>query len=354
MGTTKQRLFIPDKPLIGIDISQHGIKVMSIDVKKWQVLGYGYVSADLSNRKTDKDDRESRIRDALNKLFKDHIIGRMPSKHAVLSIPTSRSYTRSFTLPRQAEKNLEEAVRLEAEQYIPVPLTEMNVGYQVISKTADQIEVAVAAAPNNLVNSLVSACHTVGLTVLMAEPSINSAARLVSHTEEGDLPTILLDIGSSTTDIAVLDGTIRAASSVNQGGNGFTKAIAKRLSVSEEKAHQLKVLNGLSVSPRQADIKAALAPHLDEIVANIHKIIRYYNERIDSKKEIAQIVLVGGGANVPGIGDYFTDKLVMPARIASPWQLLDFGKLPKPTPQYKPLFITAAGLASTPPKEIFK
>jgi type IV pilus assembly protein PilM len=63
---------------------------------------------------------------------------------------------------------------------------------------------------------------------------------------------------------------------------------------------------------------------------------------------------VGGGSNVPGIGDYFTNELVMPARVASPWQRLDFGTLPQPTRQLRPRYITVAGLACVNPLEAWK
>jgi type IV pilus assembly protein PilM len=38
------------------------------------------------------------------------------------------------------------------------------------------------------------------------------------------------------------------------------------------------------------------------------------------------VIIVGGGSNVPGIGDYFTESLMVASRVASPWQLLDFAK----------------------------
>ena len=82
--------------------------------------------------------------------------------------------------------------------------------------------------------------------------------------------------------------------------------------------------------------------------------MRYYTERIDSEKKIEQLLIVGGGSNVPGIGDYFTNDLVMPARVASPWQLLNFGTLPQPAKQFRPRYITVAGLACVPPKELLK
>jgi len=66
------------------------------------------------------------------------------------------------------------------------------------------------------------------------------------------------------------------------------------------------------------------------------------------------MIIVGGGSNVPGIGDFFTNELVMPARVASPWQKLDFGKLPQPNKQFRPRYITVAGLASVDQKEIWK
>jgi type IV pilus assembly protein PilM len=168
------------------------------------------------------------------------------------------------------------------------------------------------------------------------------------------LPTILVDIGAATTDIAILDSTIRASSSVNEGGNSFTLKIADSLDVPLETAHQLKVLEGLSHGPKQAKITAALKPSLDQIIDKVQKILRFYTERIDSEKQLAQVVIVGGGSNVPGLGEYFTDALVMPARVASPWQVLDFGQLPQPVRQYKPRYITAAGLACVSPKDILK
>jgi type IV pilus assembly protein PilM len=84
--------------------------------------------------------------------------------------------------------------------------------------------------------------------------------------------------------------------------------------------------------------------------------MRYYNERISDDKEhrIEQLLVVGSGSNVPGIGEYFTNQLVMPARVASPWQQLNFGKLPEPAKQFRPRYLTVAGLASVSPEEARK
>ena len=82
--------------------------------------------------------------------------------------------------------------------------------------------------------------------------------------------------------------------------------------------------------------------------------MRYYEERFDDERKIEQILVVGAGSNVPGIGDFFTNDLVMPARVASPWQKLEFGQLPQPNKQFRPRYISVAGLASAPVEEIWK
>ena len=86
----------------------------------------------------------------------------------------------------------------------------------------------------------------------------------------------------------------------------------------------------------------------------MRKVIRYYSERLVDEHQIEQIVIVGGGANMPGIGDFFTNELVMPARVASPWQNFDFGKLQRPNKQFRPRYITVAGLACVSPTEVWK
>lgn len=349
------KLFYKDKPIIGLDISQTGVKVMAVDSKKWLVLGYGSVDLDPAKVQASLEKADSYLTENIASLLKDKVIGELPSAETILSVPTSRTFSRTFTVPAKAEATLSDAVEIEVEQYIPIPIESLYVDYGVIERTKDELTVIMSAVPKTLVDSVLSAVTTAGLQPIMVEPGINSVARVIEATEEGHLPTLIVDIGPASTDIAVLDsGAIRISGGVGIGGNTFTLDIAKKLGVALENAHQLKVLNGLSAGPRRAKITAALQPSLGRIATEIRKVIRYYNERISDDRKLEQMIIVGGGSNVPGIGDYFTNELVMPARVASPWQKLDFGKLPQPNKQFRPRYITVAGLASVDQKEIWK
>lgn len=349
------KLFHKDKPIIGLDISQTGIKVMAIDPEKQLVLGYG--SADLDPLKIQKslESGDEYLGDNLRSLLTDKIVGSLPSSHAVIGIPSNRSFSRTFTLPTKAARNIADAVEIEVDQYIPIPLASLYVDYEIIERTKEQVTAVMSAVPRVLVDHALAAAAKAELEPIMVEPGINAVARLLEATEEGHLATLIVDIGPASTDIAVLDeSAIRISGGLGTGGNTFTLDIAKKLNVTLENAHQLKVLSGINAGPRQAQIVRALTPSLERITAEVQKVIRYYSERITEGHKIEQVLVVGSGSNVPGIGDYFTNELLMPARTASPWQKLNFGNLPQPHKQFRPRYITVAGLASVNLEDIWK
>jgi len=349
------KLFYKDKPVIGLDISQTGIKVMAVDPKKLLVLGYGSVDLDPAKVQKSLESGDPYLTDNISSLLKEKLVGELPSDHAILGVPTSRTFSRTFTVPIKAESTLANAVEIEVDQYIPIPMSSLYVDYEVIERSKEQLTVIMAAVPKTLVDNSLAAVKAAGLQPIMVEPGINAVARVIEATEEGHLTTLIVDIGPASTDIAVLDkGAIRISGGTGTGGNTFTLDIAKKLNISLENAHQLKVLNGLSAGPRQAKIQSALQPSLQRISSEIRKVMRYYIERMSEERKIEQVLVVGGGSNVPGIGDYFTNELVMPARVASPWQRLDFGKLPQPSKQFRPRYITVAGLASINQKEVWR
>jgi len=347
------KFFYKDKSIIGLDISLTSLKLMAIDTKHWHVLGYASVDVDPAELQKSLQGDGTYLKDMLIALQKK-ATGRLSIDHVVMSIPTAKTFARTIELPHDIKGSLQDAVELEADQYIPVPTSQLYIDYEVTGKTDKAINVMMCASPQKLVDNCVSAAEAAGMKVVLVEPGMHSVARLLKATESGDLPTVIVDIGAATTDVAILDGTIKVTGGVPVGGNTFTVDISKTLKVSLETAHQLKVLNGLNIGPRQAKIKAALEPNLKRISSEIKKIIRYYNERLTDGKKIEQVLVVGGGSNVPGIGDFFTDNIVIAARVASPWQALQFGKLKQPSRQFLSRYITVAGLASINAKGIWK
>lgn len=353
--------FYKDQPLFGLDIGTSSIKVMQIAPakkghKKQLVIGYGSIQfeKDAIVEGIIKDPEV--IAKAVKEMFETGIVGSINTRRVALTIPVSKAYSRVMNLPKMSKKELDEAIRLEAEQYIPVPIDELYLDYSITSQTKDNTELLVSAAPKALIDSYMVLANLLGLEVVIIEPTISASGRLVGNAEDEDIPTILVDFGSLSVDITIFDKQLIVTGTVPGGGDTFTDLIAKKLDVSKQVAYTIKTKYGLGVSKKQDEIQEALDPILSSLIKEVKKMIRYYSERgeeTEKERKIGQVITMGGGANLPGLSEYLTSELRLPARMCSPWTNLDFGKLQPPSEIEKTMYITAAGLALINPKEVW-
>ncbi len=179
-----------------------------------------------------------------------------------------------------------------------------------------------------------------------------SAGRLFTQSERSDVPSVLIDLGSIASDITIYDKNLVVTGTVPGGGDKFTEAIAKKLNITHDEAHIVKTKYGLGLSKKQKEITAALSPMLDEMIKEIKRMIRYYEERSGSEQQIGQVITMGGGANMPGLSEHMTDLLRLPVRMCDPWQHLDFDHISPPNNVEKSMYVTVAGLALVTSKEI--
>lgn len=349
-------LIYKDKPLFGLDIGTSSIKVMQVGMvgKKQTILGYGVATYDQSAVSNGVVEKPEILAKNTKQLFENGLIGSISTRNVALSIPVAKTYNRVMNLPYMGTKDLNEAVRLEAEQYIPVPIDDLYIDYNITAQTKDNIELLAVAAPKRIVDSYLTFTDLLGLEVSILETTINASSRLVANSESEELPTILIDFGSVSVDITIFDKQPIVTGTVAGGGETFSELIGKKLGVSNQVAHTIKTKYGLGVSKKQKDIQDALKPLLSSLTKELRKMIRYYDERTSSEGKISQIITMGGGANMPGLSEYITNEMRLPARMCNPWSNLDFGKLQPPSSVEKSMYVTAAGLALIKPKDIWR
>lgn len=349
--------FFKDKPLFGLDIGSSSIKVMQLENhgKQPAVKGYGAGNYNPGLIKDGVITDFKALAGSIQDMFKNNIIGEINTRRVALSIPASRTYTRSINLPDLKDSELVQAVRMEAEQYIPMPIDDLYIDYSVIERSEKGIELLAIATPKKIVDSYMLLVRMLGLEPIAFDTTILSAARL--HRQQvsihDDVPTVLIDFGGYSADITIHDKTVIVTGTIAGGGNSFTDLIAKSLGITQQEAHIVKTKYGLGKSKKQAEITQALQPDLDKLIKEIRRMIRYHEERSSSKKKIEQIIMMGGGANMPGLSSYLTDTLRMPARTSNPWQHLNMGRLQPPSVIEKSMYVTVAGLALISPKELF-
>lgn len=353
----KTPLFYHKKPIFGLDIGSQTVKVIQLEQKGKSALvkAYGIIDTD---EKIMKDGVISDVRGAatlIDQLLSDKIIGNLDTNRVAMSVPVSRVYTRVVTLPKMNNKELADAVQLEIEQSVPVPSKNLYFDFETtdIGEPNSQL-VRMVAIPRPIVDSYTTVCDLLGLDLALIQTNIRADAQLCMNYEdlESNNPYVILDIGGNAIDIGIIDTTLRITGTVDEGGNSLTNAIAKNLKISESKAHTLKISQGISAGKQQEKVKAAVTPILDKVVKEIERMLRFYQERINKGAEISQILIVGGGASMPGLGDYLTNATRIATRVSSPWtDYISFGKLEPPESADLPRYLTCGGSAMAEDRE---
>ena len=343
-----KQLYYKDKPVFGFDIGHTSLKIMQLDRKKRGVSvdGYGTISFDPSAiQKGVITDPEIIIKAAYT-LLEEQLTGKITTSRVAVSLPNEFSFNRILTLPKLSNADLAKAVELETSQSIPLPLDDLYYDYEVMASLNEEtVEVRLVACPKTIIDSYMTVFDALGLEVALIESNINAVTRMVTHTETHDIVTLIVDFGSTACDLSIFDGTtIRVTSTIDCSGETITQLIAKKLNVTAQQAQSIKTRYGIEMSKKQALIIDAVEPELNKLTSEIRKVVRYFSERNKSNKAIGQIIILGGGANLPGLNSYITDKTRIPTRLCAPWKNLSFGKLQPPHELETTLYTTAGGL----------
>lgn len=346
--------FYQDKPLFGLDIGYSSVKVMQVaNNNRRGVTGYGVVNFDPAAIKDGVIINPEELARAIYNLFDKNVVGEITTRRAAFAVPAARTFNRNMTLPKLETKDLNEAVRLEAEQYIPVPIDGLYIDYQITGTNDKETDLLLVAVPKKIIDSYLALSKILDLEVISMETTIGAASRLFVQAERSDVPTVLIDFGSISADITIYHKTLAVTGTAPCGGDNFTELIAKKLGVTRQEAHVIKTKYGLGASKKQTAIVETITPVLELLVKEIRRMIRYYEERSETKVKIGQIVTMGGGANMPGLSEFLTNNLRLPVRMCDPWHNLDFAGLQPPNGVEKSMYVTVAGLALMNPREIF-
>jgi type IV pilus assembly protein PilM len=354
MGNLK---FYHDEPLFGLDIGHSTLKVVQTAAAAGQtptITGYGISDFEASAIQNGIISDPAAIAKAMHQLFEKQLVGKITGQRVACSLPTAHTFSRPMTIPAISRKEILEAINLEAEQYIPIPLASLYLDYEIISQDQQNTEVLVVATSKHIVDSYFKVLELLDLQPLVFEPSINAASRLLQMQDNLKAkPTIIIDFGSATTDIAVFDKSLLVASTINSGSDNITQLISRGLHLTPKQANDLKTQFGIAFSERQQRIIDAIKPSLENLIHEIQKSVRYHAERAaKSGGKISQLVTVGGGSVMPGLNQYLSKELRLPTHNLEPWDKISFGNLPAPENNDLAVYITAAGEAVLNPQEI--
>jgi len=331
----------------GLDLGSNSIKIAQVNREgnKFRLLTAGLAPSPQPGLQSEAEKDLVAVATAIKKLHQET---KVSTKNAVIALPEGQIFTRVVDFPPMSESELAQAVPWEAEQFVPMPLSEVNIDWQIVpypkgEKIEEKTRVFVAAAPKMLINKYTKILEMAGFTVTAIETEIIAAARALFLSS--DLPVLLTNLGARSCDLAVITkGQVILTRSIPTAGEALTRAISNVLSLEQAQAEEYKITYGLSESYLEGKIKKAIMPVFEVVVSEIKKVLIYWRER--ETKTISSIIIAGGTANLPELGTFLTKELGIEVQIANPFMpvIADQGILSSLRDK-APLFTVAMGLA---------
>lgn len=242
------------------------------------------------------------------------------TRQANISIAESQVFTRVIETPRLSDKELTQALKWEAEQYIPMPLEDVNMDFIPLTanETNDQMQILLIAAPTSLVKKYTAMLgEMTGLEVFALESEGIGLLRVFGEKEKSRL---IVNFAASTTNVYILKrDTLVLAHTISTGGNVLTRALSSELNLPLAQAEEYKRTYGLDKKRADGKVAQILGSFVDGFITEITQSLTFFKEKYP-EDVISQVLITGGGALMPQLTIYLNEKLQMEVAIGNPWQ----------------------------------
>lgn len=344
--------FNPKQSFLGIDIGSSSMKAVQLgdDNGRPRLMTYGYIELPTDIAKNEAVVSQSVVVNALKTLIRD---ARVTTTRVVAALPSVTVFSSIISLPLMTKKELNSAVRWEAKKFVPMPIDELVLDWKLLrdshasaagDKTPKNLRVLITAAPKTLVKRYIDIFKAAGLQLENLETEALALERSLVGTDPSAV--MVVDIGSSATDIAVLvDGIPLINRSIDVGGETITKSVAQSLSVDRDRAEQFKRDFGLSSGQQgTSQVPKTIEFILSSIINEIRFVLNLY--RSQGTGPIDKIILAGGSAFLLNLPAFLEKTLSFKTFIGDPWARVIYPVELQPVLQeLGPRFAVAIGLA---------
>lgn len=312
-----------NKTLLGVDISSTSVKILELSQNNGRYQVESYASEPLpANAVVEQSigDEEAVglvIKKALGK-------ARASSKVAAIAVAGSAVITKNIDMDEGLSDNeMDYQIRIEADQYIPYPLEEVALDWQVQgpSEMPGNVDVLLAACRLENVELRKDALEIGGLDTGIVDIEAFCTERsfeLVQSQLEGDedIDTVaIIDIGATMTTLSVLNqGKTIYTREQLFGGKQLTEEVMRRYGLSEDEAVRAKLDGGL---PDDYESEV-LDPFRDSVVQQVSRSLQFFYSS-SQYNDVDYIILAGGTSSIIGLDHLTQEKLGISAIVANPF-----------------------------------
>jgi len=322
--------------LLGIDISSTSVKLVELSQTD---AGYRVESLAVeplpANAVSEKNIQDvEAVGDTLSKALKK---SGTKCKLAALAVPGSSVITKVITMPASlSESEMETQIELEADQYIPYPLEEINLDFQVLGETKsnpETVDVLLAASRSENVEMRTAIAEIAGLNTKIIDveaytiekatgllnPSAQSSSEEPPDEEAPPFVVAVLDVGATMTSLNVIENNELIYTREQAfGGKQLTEEIMRRYGLAYEEAGRLKKVGGLPDNY----IPEVLEPFKENMAQQVSRFLQFFYTA-GQHDSVDMIALAGGCASIPGIDELISTQLGVETIIANPFADMD-------------------------------
>jgi len=340
---------------LGVDIGTTSIKIVEVErgEPRPRIVNYAVLESQASLTRANTVFQTSTL-----KLFDQEIaeflkltVEKMKPKttNVVASLATFSAFMTILNLPEMSDEEIARSMALQARQYIPLPMSEVGVDWIKVGeyKNDDGFrfqQVLLISVPQENIRKYQSIFKDAGLNLRALEIESLSLAR--SLVASDPTPTFIVDIGSRSTVVVVVDGgQIRFATQSDFAGASLTQALAESLNINPLRAEELKRERGIMGTGPNYELSTIMVPFLDAIINEVRRAQYNYESQFPSARKIERVILSGGGANLLGIEKYWSEQLALPVVKGNPFAQFSYPAAIEPlVGELNPLMSVALGL----------
>ncbi len=227
-----------------------------------------------------------------------------------VSVPGNEVFSRFINLPPVLD-SIDQIIRYEARQQIPFDIDDVVWDYQPVKDPAqieegEEIEVGLFALKQERVAELMDLLDPWRRNLKVVQNAPLAVYNFLEYEGRVDEPTVVVDVGSATTDVLVLNPPRFWIRTLLVAGGDLTNALMEQFGVGPEEAEKIKRRAGRSAHREQ--ILRVVQPVFQDLTNEIQRSLGYYKSLVREIK-FEKVVLLGTTMRMAGLDQMLAQGL---------------------------------------------
>ena len=314
---------ISKKSMVGLDIGSSSVKAVELQGKNggFQLVSLGYENLQPDSIVDGQIMELNNVSNVIANIFNEHKIA---TTRVAAGVSGHSVIVKNIILPQMSEDELQESFSWHAEEHIPFDISDVNLDYQITGNASDALQVLLAACKRDKIANLKQAIQLAGKQPAVIDVdafALQNCYELNYEPQPGQI-VALLNIGASTTNINILNGTRSVFTrDASVGGNQYTGLLQKELGLTFEQAEAVKRGMAIPEGVEQRAIEPILETVSDILALEIQKTMDFYRATAeDGESAVQKILISGGGSKLTGLMEYLAHRFEIPVEVFDPFR----------------------------------